>query len=1349
MSNDDPTASRINRSSKDPVGPTRSDEGNFDSQSFIDGLQGNGARPPSKIQRYEIELVLGQGGFGTVYLAYDPHLNRKVAIKVPRLNRPIDQVTWNQFVHEGRAIANLDHPSIIRVYDINRQENQVPFVVMEYIEGRTLRHLYNDVQPSLEDAISIIRQVTEGLLYAHKNNIVHRDLKPANIMIDIAGQVRIADFGLAIHDNTPLRRVSKNRAGTLAFMAPEQIRGENHRLDGRTDLWAFGVVIYWMFTACYPFRGENATDISMEICSRDPKPMRQINDKIPREIERICNRCLHRLMEERYQSAADLLEDVEYLQQNLRLDSLPTSAGPTDSNFSRSKKVSGSKYDSNLASRGSVSRNSGSQIQVVPKGLRSFDAGDTEFFLSLLPGPTDRFGVPESIRFWLQQLVDTDVDLPIGLLYGPSGCGKSSFVRAGLIPRMPEEFEAVYIECTSGQTELDLCQRLRRKFDDLESDTGGLAFLLNQIRTSRKYSGRRLLIVLDQLEQWLYGNEIVSDSPLVEALRQCDGERVQCLLLVRDDFWMPTQQFFRELGVKIQDGKNTLALPLFDLKHSRKVLAGFGRAYDTLPGEKFTRGQRDFIRTAVEHLSNNGTVICAHLALFSEMMAGREWTKAELSRLGNWQGVAVSYLEDLFASSASISLQNCLPAVRQLLFQLLPDSGATIKGSGRSEAELIKACSEIQNETQFNALVDGLETNLRLVARTADLETDSSHEVPSNHTKVKPKFLLAHDILVEPLRTWLTLKQRESWKGRAEIRLDELTNQWKTKKAKRLLPSLPEYVSILFGTKRQSRSLDQMSYLKAANIFYVWRALLLGLVAVLGYIGLSQVSKRSLRSQVKAEIESTLNSRPDAVPFHIATLENHASIASDLLADWPMPSTPQQRLHLQMLGGHFSSAMDMEDVWRQVESMPGDEFANLIDATSAMIRKTGDKAILADLVKRADAETMDKKRIRLSLMAMQLGNVTAIRRCLSDVEQTNRRTQFVHEFPKWVADLEVALSRFSQIDDPGIHVLVCKSLSLMAEESYSGDERLAVEEWLTQAYETCLHSGVHFAAKHALERWRIDFDPNLNVPNAPWKVRKLLGKYDVEFVRIEAGEIAPFGAGMPNPRMGIYKNLNPKIEHSYWFGAKEVSADMFYKFVISDEADPEIKKEHLPKLEAYLNKDLPVVGVSRNDAAQFCNWLNWQSGYDKTYEYVKHENKVFDTWKQVEGANGFRLPTDAEWEVACRAGSTTAYFFGGKRYSQFLPNYVWCNVSSYPFENLRVGQRGKHLPNDLGIFDVIGNGREPVSNSAIAQEGVNRYSLRGGGANSSSSYYLSSNIFSDFSSSRSSNNSIRIVINDI
>ena len=118
-------------------------------------------------------------------------------------------------------------------------------------------------------------------------------------------------------------------------------------------------------------------------------------------------------------------------------------------------------------------------------------------------------------------------------------------------------------------------------------------------------------------------------------------------LLVRDDFWMPTQQFFRELGVKIQDGKNTLALPLFDLKHSRKVLAGFGRAYDTLPGEKFTRGQRDFIRTAVEHLSNNGTVICAHLALFSEMMAGREWTKAELSRLGNWQGVAVSYFGGL------------------------------------------------------------------------------------------------------------------------------------------------------------------------------------------------------------------------------------------------------------------------------------------------------------------------------------------------------------------------------------------------------------------------------------------------------------------------------------------------------------------------------------------------------------------------------------------------------------------------------------------------------------------------------------------------------------------------------
>ena len=224
-------------------------------------------------------------------------------------------------------------------------------------------------------------------------------------------------------------------------------------------------------------------------------------------------------------------------------------------------------------------------IKIVPKGLRSFDEHDADFFLELLPGPRDRDGLPDSIRFWKTRIEQTDPDktFRVGLIYGPSGCGKSSLVKAGLLPRLGKHVLTVYVEALPEETESRLLKALRKACGNLPP---GLA-LVDALALIRKgqvlRSGQKVLLVLDQFEQWLHAQRGEENTELVAALRQCDGEHVQAVVLVRDDFWMAATQFMRELEIRLLEGENSAAISLFGLPHARKVLAAFGCAYAILP----------------------------------------------------------------------------------------------------------------------------------------------------------------------------------------------------------------------------------------------------------------------------------------------------------------------------------------------------------------------------------------------------------------------------------------------------------------------------------------------------------------------------------------------------------------------------------------------------------------------------------------------------------------------------------------------------------------------------------------------------------------------------------------------
>ncbi len=251
--------------------------------------------------------------------------------------------------------------------------------------------------------------------------------------------------------------------------------------------------------------------------------------------------------------------------------------------------------------------------KIVPKGLRSFDATDADFFLELLPGPRDRDGLPDSIRFWKNRIEATDTDrtFSVGLIYGPSGCGKSSLVKAGLLPRLTKSVTAVYIEATAEETEARLLKGLRRQVPELPVNLSLIESLAALRQGQFREPGQKVLLVLDQFEQWLHANRNEQNTELVQALRHCNGERLQCVVMVRDDFWMAATRFMRDLENSLLEGQNSAAVDLFPIRHAEKVLAAFGRAFGEMPPNPRddSKEQKQFIEQTVAGLAQEGKVI--------------------------------------------------------------------------------------------------------------------------------------------------------------------------------------------------------------------------------------------------------------------------------------------------------------------------------------------------------------------------------------------------------------------------------------------------------------------------------------------------------------------------------------------------------------------------------------------------------------------------------------------------------------------------------------------------------------------------------------------------------------------
>ena len=723
--------------------------------SFDKPAEGDDARL-LRIGRYEIIQKLNDE-VGEFFLAYDPQLVRKVAIKVPNRERPIDENINRRFLEEGKKLANINHPSIVHVHDLGTDSNGTPFVVMQFVEGHELgRHLFeNDL--SLHQRVNLLLEICRGLMRAHSGGVVHRNLKPENVIVDASGGIHLVDFAMALSQSfTPEEIRQRIADGTIVFMSPESLNRDRQEVDARTDIWSFGMIMYLMLKGKIP--RQNLDNLTTEQLFESPNllPLHPANAEM-QELNRICFRCIEKDVDKRYQTISDCYSELEHTQQQLQiLLESPSALGAVDP-VQKTPHLKERENETPVIAK-----------PLCFKGMMPFDENDSDDFLELLPGPRDHTGLPESIRFWLSRLgkYTTVEQIGVGVIYGPAGCGKSSFARAALLPRLSNQVTTIHIDCSRISSLQDAILKQIKAFG-ITWVGNDLASTLNRLRQGEatEFRNRKLVLVLDQFEHWL-GRRSNSDwLEIIRGLKCCDSEFLQTLLIARDDYWLSLSQFVRRLGYRLDERQNSMNLPLPNSRHTSKVLSNFlfTSGFFSQCAKQQT-AQSEFVKRIVNEVSFNNRVLWRHLAVVYDSIS--EIQSHDLPAVGalEFSNLGAAYLERRLPAPSvdqgSQFFELCAVILKELTngetkrlpnvpLRRIPKLVAQLRGVYFKASTTKPDLELIRKSLQF------LEQEICIISLVEDPENTA-----------EPAYRLTHRAWVDPIRSWLASRNQRgchSW----------------------------------------------------------------------------------------------------------------------------------------------------------------------------------------------------------------------------------------------------------------------------------------------------------------------------------------------------------------------------------------------------------------------------------------------------------------------------------------------------------------------------------------------------------------------------------------------------------
>ena len=1193
---------------------------------------------------YTIRGLLGQGGMGAVYRAWHEGWQQEVALKVIRADRlagasPAVRQRWvARFLEEAQAATRVQHAAIVPLLDYGQVE-ELPYLAMSLIEGRNLREWQRREPVSVTRTVEIVLAIAEALDCLHQQGIYHCDVKPSNILIDHAGRPYLSDFGLALDEaRIP---AEPGLMGTAAYMSPEQACGEGHLLDGRSDIFSLTVVLYELLGGENPFEQVDREKTLELVRHARVAPLRRKHLEIPEELDRICQRGLARRAADRYPTARDLAGDLRaWLAEHA--DAEPVEA----------------------AADGALPR-------IDLKGILAFGPEDGPAYLRLAPGPYTRSGLPVSIAAWLAGIETT---VPVrafraGLLYGPSGAGKSSLVRAGILPRLSDRVAAVYVD-GSRDVETELRQQLLVRL--ATRDTPALAALIASARRGRAEPGdttpAKLLIVIDHFEHWLQAHPQVADAELTAALRQCDGVGVQCLLLVREEFRTPAARFLKELELEGPPALRESLLDLFDIEHARRVLTAMGRSAQTLPAtdEELSAEHRRFLDVAVQLLEHQGRVVPAQLAMFVDYMRDKPWTAESLSALGGPDSLAAAFLDDLLRRAvASPRPQRALDTVAGVLQALLPRAEAEYRRTPRTEEELFAAVRPRRRE-QVQPILDALcATRVLSLVHPPDIapsnrDAESAHVAASGpdansglgETTLREfRYQLAHDSLLPLVRAWLHVKQRDRWWGRHVQRMTEHAVTWSRRPRAALLPSLSDWAvqGVADAVQRLRPGTlapppAQRRMMRAATAYYLRAAGLLTLLVAMIAGPLAWLLDRHHRL-TEWTVAEILHADPERLP--------------DLVPTEARESSAVQRRLVQELEA----------------AVPDDASELAQDAAAERRANAGAGLCLADPQ-----------------------NGVQVWPWLTDVPDPRLRTALIHHLAQAAVEPSILIRGYQDQRDPGVRQALLLALGRFPEGRVPETLQAALVPKLQADYRTDPDSGVHAAIDWLLRRWgrgkelrelnrqleQAGWDPAHNWYHTPSGHLMIVIRGPVEF---EMGSSETERGHEPDE-----VRQRVRIERSFAISATEVTELQFWTcwdepYAPRDQDRPD---DHYP-----MQRNINWI-----DAAGYCHRLTMLDGLDAAGTQYPSILEVLLTatphridydavraWcaPAALSRSGYRLPTEEEWEYACRAGATTSRFFGETEL--YLDSYGW----SYDTSKEEAQPVGQLMPNRLGLFDIMGN----------------------------------------------------------
>jgi formylglycine-generating enzyme required for sulfatase activity len=787
---------------------------------------------------------------------------------------------------------------------------------------------------------------------------------------------------------------------------------------------------------------------------------------------------------------------------------------------------------------------------------------------------------------------------------------------------------------------------------------------------------------------------------------------------------MAATRFMRELEIDLVPDRNVAAVDLFDPRHARKVLGAYGRAYEALPaGGELTRDQEAFLDQAIAGLAQDGLIVPVRLALFAEMVKTKPWTLATLREVGGMDGVGVKFLEETFSARSNPNHRYRQRAAQAVLKALLPETKADIKGRMRSIEELRGISGYGDRPDDFADLIRMLDTELRLIT-PVDPAGSIDEDLPAPPAGDR-YYQLTHDYLVHSLRDWLTRKQRETRRGRADLLLEERSRVWGAEPQRRHLPSAWEWLKIRLWTGRKDWTETQRRMMSRGGRVHGMR--LLGLCALLALTagGMVAYNVYSRTQELLLDLAKFPVDRKPQVLDQLARYPRWVYLRRLRDLAWRPGNDPGSQLG-------YSLALLSDDpgqlayLYRRLLDSNPAELKVLRDRLLPVVQRVS-PAILDDLrnvVHFQDGEQSEtdevqnhraERRARAAAALVRLGQADdEVWRLLEHSPDPRSRSAFIHALNTLGADPAILASELNRLtqtpetDTPRVESSREKNayffdsrtskmralIQALAGYSTEALERLgphghaALIATLTELYRDDPDAGVHSAAELALRRWghqdRMAIAPG-RAPRAgePIRRRWYVNSEGQTMVLIDGPVTFDMGSPPSEPDRVEWERLHRRIiPRRFAIASTEVTVEQFQRYAKENRGSPhEFKQKYSPE------PDGPMIGVTWFDGAAYCNWLSDKEGLPRCYE-PNQDGKYAEGVRvnaEAIARGGYRLPTEAEWEYACRAGTITSRYYGSSL--DLFGLYEWyVGTSGY-----RARPCGWLLPNDLGLFDMLGN----------------------------------------------------------